>query len=85
MTCQPSPNQKSKAHRPTPPAPRTFTVDEIAEYCGVTLADVHAWIHNGALKVESVGRRCKITRREFRDFVERMGIPVDESVFDDRR
>ena len=39
---------------------------------------------NGMIKVATVGRRCKVTAEEFRAFVERMDIPVDESVFDGR-
>jgi len=63
---------------------RTFSVDEIAQLCGVSLADVHAWIHCGMIRVATVGRRCRVTADEFRAFVHKMGIPIDEDVFEKR-
>jgi len=84
MTGQPKAKTTTTNATPPPSASPVFTVDEIAEHCGVTLADVHAWIHTGMIKVATVGRRCKVTTDEFRSFVERMDIPIDESIFDRR-
>ena len=63
---------------PDPP----LTTGDIARYCHTTVMQVNRWIKNGDLKAfRNPGGQNRITRQEFRSFLERNGMPVLDEFF----
>lgn len=63
---------------PDPP----LTTGDIARYCHTTIMQVNRWIKNGDLKAfRNPGGQNRITRQEFRSFLERNGMPVLDDFF----
>ena len=61
---------------------RFFTTSEVARYCAVTNDGVLKWIKAGKLKAFSTpGGHYRIASDEFRGFLQRYEIPVDETFF----
>lgn len=66
--------------QPVPDPP--LTTGDIARYCHTTVMQVNRWIKNGALiAFHNPGGQSRITRDEFRRFLERNGMPVLEEFF----
>ena len=54
----------------------------IAQYCDTTTVQVSRWIKNGDIKAfRTPGGQYRITQNEFRDFLERIGMPIIEDFF----
>ena len=65
---------------PVPDPP--LTTGDIARYCHTTIMQVNRWIKNGDLKAfRNPGGQNRITRQEFRSFLERNGMPVLDEFF----
>lgn len=63
---------------PDPP----LTTGDIARYCHTTVMQVNRWIKNGDLKAfRNPGGQNRITRQEFRNFLERNGMPILDDFF----
>ena len=61
---------------------RFFTTSEIARYCAVTNDGVLKWIKSSKLRAFSTpGGHYRISAEDFRTFLERFDMPVDESFF----
>jgi two-component system OmpR family response regulator len=61
---------------------RFFTTSEVARYCAVTNDGVLKWIKSGKLKAFSTpGGHYRISSDDFRGFLERYEIPIDEAFF----
>ena len=61
---------------------RFFTTSEIARYCAVTNDGVLKWIKASKLRAFSTpGGHYRISAEDFRAFLERFDMPVDESFF----
>ena len=61
---------------------RFFTTSEIARYCAVTNDGVLKWIKSSKLRAFSTpGGHYRISAEDFRAFLERFEMPVDESFF----
>ena len=61
---------------------RFFTTSEVAKYCAVTNDGVLKWIKSGKLGAFSTpGGHYRIASEDFRTFLEKYDIPVDESFF----
>jgi len=61
---------------------KPVTTGKVARYCGVTRNGVIRWIRQGKLKAfRTPGGHYRIRKADFRAFLERFGIPVDESFF----
>jgi len=61
---------------------RFFTTSEVARYCAVTNDGVLKWIKSGKLKAFSTpGGHYRISSEDFRVFLEKYEIPIDESFF----
>ncbi len=61
---------------------RFFTTSEVARYCAVTNDGVLKWIKAGKLRAFSTpGGHYRIAAQDFREFLERYGMPIDESFF----
>jgi len=61
---------------------RFFTTSEVARYCAVTNDGVLKWIKSGKLKAFSTpGGHYRVSAEDFRAFLEKYEIPVDESFF----
>lgn len=61
---------------------RFFTTSEVARYCAVTNDGVLKWIKSGKLKAFSTpGGHYRISSEEFRSFLQKYEIPVDEAFF----
>ena len=56
-----------------------LTTGDIARYCHVGIPLVNRWIHNGDLRAfRHPGGQYRITRDNFREFLERNGMPIIE-------
>jgi len=67
---------------------RFFTTSEVARYCAVTNDGVLKWIKSGKLRAFSTpGGHYRVSAEDFRAFLEKYDIPIDESFFknDQRR
>ena len=65
---------------------KPLTTGEVARYCHVTHAGVLKWIKNGKLKAYSTpGGHYRILRGDFKDFLLRYNMPIDETIFSDSR
>ncbi len=61
---------------------RFFTTSEVANYCAVTNDGVLKWIKSGKLRAFSTpGGHYRVSAEDFRAFLERYEIPLDESFF----
>ena len=61
---------------------RFFTTSEVAHYCAVTNDGVLKWIKSGKLRAFSTpGGHYRISAEDFRSFLEKYDIPVDEAFF----
>ena len=61
---------------------RFFTTSEIARYCAVTNDGVLKWIKSSKLRAFSTpGGHYRISAEDFRSFLQRFDMPVDESFF----
>ena len=61
---------------------RFFTTSEVAGYCAVTNDGVLKWIKSGKLRAFSTpGGHYRVSAEDFRSFLEKYDIPVDESFF----
>jgi excisionase family DNA binding protein len=61
---------------------RFFTTSEVARYCAVTNDGVLKWIKSGKLKAFSTpGGHYRISSEDFRGFLQKYEIPIDESFF----
>jgi len=61
---------------------RFFTTSEVASYCAVTNDGVLKWIKSGKLRAFSTpGGHYRVSAEDFRTFLEKYEIPVDESFF----
>jgi excisionase family DNA binding protein len=69
----PSPNDEGR---------RFFTTSEVASYCAVTNDGVLKWIKSGKLRAFSTpGGHYRVSAEDFRAFLEKFDIPVDEAFF----
>ncbi|MCE5272519.1 response regulator [bacterium] len=60
----------------------TLSTTEVARYCRVSVVHVNRWIKDGKIKCYRYpGGRYKISRENFREFLERSGVPVIEEFF----
>ncbi|MFH1070561.1 MAG: response regulator [Candidatus Glassbacteria bacterium] len=60
-----------------------LTTTDVARYCGVSHVHVNRWIKKGRLKCFRYPRgRYKITKEDFKDFLKRNNIPINESFFE---
>lgn len=63
---------------------KPLTTGEVARYCHVTYAGVIKWIKNGKLKAYSTpGGHYRILRDDFKNFLQRYNMPIDDSIFSD--
>lgn len=61
---------------------RFFTTSEVARYCAVTNDGVLKWIKSGKLRAFSTpGGHYRVSADDFRAFLEKYDIPVDEAFF----
>ncbi|MDH3628289.1 MAG: response regulator [Acidobacteriota bacterium] len=61
---------------------RFFTTSEVAQYCAVTNDGVLKWIKSNKLRAFSTpGGHYRVSAEDFRAFLEKFDIPVDESFF----
>jgi excisionase family DNA binding protein len=61
---------------------RFFTTSEVANYCAVTNDGVLKWIKSGKLRAFSTpGGHYRVSAEDFRSFLEKYEIPIDESFF----
>jgi len=61
---------------------RFFTTSEVARYCAVTNDGVLKWIKSGKLRAFSTpGGHYRVSAEDFRAFLEKFDIPVDEGFF----
>jgi len=68
--------------RETAGSPRILTTSEVARYCRVTTDGVVKWIRSDKLKAFSTpGGHYRIRRDDFREFLERFDMPVDQDFF----
>jgi len=68
-------NENGKGHR-------FFTTSEVARYCAVTNDGVLKWIKSGKLRAFSTpGGHYRISTDDFRAFLEKYDMPIDESFF----
>ena len=63
-----------------------LTTGEIARYCHASVMQINRWIKKGMLKAfRNPGGRYRITKKDFREFLERNEMPVIEKYFEDDR
>ncbi len=61
---------------------RALTTGQMAEYCQVRPATVFNWIRGGKLKAYSTpGGHYRVRLEDFRDFLEKYEMPIDEDFF----
>jgi excisionase family DNA binding protein len=61
---------------------RFFTTSDVANYCAVTNDGVLKWIKSGKLRAFSTpGGHYRVSAEDFRAFLEKYEIPIDESFF----
>jgi two-component system OmpR family response regulator len=61
---------------------RFFTTSEVARYCAVTNDGVLKWIKSAKLRAFSTpGGHYRVSAEDFRTFLKRFDIPIDESFF----
>ncbi len=63
-----------------------LTTGTVARYCEVSTNAVKKWIRQGDLAAfQTPGGHFRVTREEFRKFLVRHGMPLDQEFFPDRR
>ena len=63
-----------------------LTTGTVARYCEVSTNAVKKWIRQGDLAAfQTPGGHFRVTREEFRKFLVRHGMPLDQDFFPDRR
>ena len=63
---------------------KPLTTRDVAEYCHVTPVGVQQWIKAGKLKAYTTpGGHYRIQKRDFKKFLEKYGMPIDEAFFSD--
>lgn len=63
-----------------------YTTGDIAHYCHITVMQINRWIKDKKLKAfRNPGGQYRITKSEFRDFLERNGMPIVEEFFKERK
>jgi len=63
-----------------------LTTGEVARYCHVSVMQVNRWIKNGTLKAfRNPGGRHRVSKDDFRAFLEYNRMPVVKEFFDDDR
>ena len=61
--------------------PRLYTIEETAEYLGVTVKRVHEYVRNGVLQcVQLSAKDRKFTEQQIKDFIQRRTIPLPKSL-----
>ena len=61
---------------------RFLTTSDVARYCSVSNDGVLKWIKSGKLRAFATpGGHYRISAEDFRDFLDRFDIPIDESFF----
>ena len=61
---------------------RVLTTGDIARYCNVSLSTVFRWIQEGHVQAYvTPGGHHRILARDFRAFLERYGMPIDDAFF----
>lgn len=61
---------------------RFFTTSEVARYCAVTNDGVLKWIKSGKIRAFATpGGHYRISAEDFREFLQRFDMPIDESFF----
>jgi excisionase family DNA binding protein len=61
---------------------RLLSTGDIARYCHTGITQVNRWIKNGDLKAfQNPGGHYRITKGNFREFLERNGMPIVEEFF----
>jgi excisionase family DNA binding protein len=64
------------------PTRRFMTTSDVARYCSVSNDGVLKWIKAGKLRAFATpGGHYRISAEDFRDFLDRFDIPIDESFF----
>ena len=59
-----------------------LTTGDIARYCEVTVPQVNRWIKNGDVTAfRHPGGHYRITKKDFKDFLDRNGMPIVENFF----
>ena len=55
----------------------------VARYCQVSKSTVHKWIKDGKLQAFRLpSGHYRIDKEDFRDFLERYGMPIKEELFE---
>jgi two-component system, OmpR family, response regulator VicR len=71
---------KKLGNRPIPE--RLFSSGDIARYCHTGITQVNRWIKSGDLKAfQNPGGHYRISKEDFREFLERNGMPIIEEFF----
>lgn len=71
----------NKSNADSIPGP-LLTTGDIARYCHFTVSQVNRWIKKGDINAfRNFGGQYRITKSEFREFLERNGMPVVEEFF----
>jgi len=72
------PKRPYNDHIPEP----LLTTGDIARYCHTGVTQVNRWIKNGELNAfKNPGGHYRVMKRDFREFLERNGMPVIEEFF----
>jgi excisionase family DNA binding protein len=59
-----------------------LTASDVARYCGVASSTVSRWIKGNKLRAYTTpGGHYRIRKRDFREFLEASGLPVDKRYF----
>lgn len=63
-----------------------LTTSDVAAYCHVTSTTVSRWIKRGYLQAHSTpGGHFRVLRADFRAFLERNRMPIDETLFSEAK
>ena len=63
-----------------------LTTGEVARYCQTSVMQINRWIKNGTLKAfRNPGGRYRISKKDFREFLEKNGMPIVEEFFEYER
>ena len=63
-----------------------LSTGEIARYCQISVMQINRWIKKGSLKAfRNPGGRYRVFKTDFREFLEKNGMPVLEEYFNDDR
>jgi excisionase family DNA binding protein len=63
-----------------------LTASDVAAYCHVTSTTVTRWIKRGYLQAHTTpGGHFRVLRNDFRAFLERNRMPIDETLFSEAK